>query len=280
MKFYLFKRLRPKPARKEEKTSETTDFSKNTKSEEAPFIGSHFTCISHDDEFVKISYDFYSPQHGVVTISGEIKVEPWTFYAIELRNNFSFPPRLAFLNKTGVADCSLKYVGPDVRCYLGSILFTDTEALMYLCHYEYNMKGGMTHDGFELVEMNDTESSSGAFARFSEKARTVIEVTDAGRKILETTDYIGTITALTAQVDLLTQILINSGIVKDSTKLEELKNLSFQTPELTYDVLLRKKRALYKDLTKLLEAEKGIKAPRVDPETFGQIPFEETKTLS
>lgn len=268
MKFYLFHRPPAKPERKAEDADRTPALM-----HENSGGASLFSEIRHDEDGIWLTYDFYTKQRGTTQVTALLKFRPWSVYCIELRNNNSFPPRIAFLNKTGVADCSLKYVGADVRCYLGCVLFTDQEALVYLSRTQVNYSGAMKHKGFEMVEMNASESSSGAFSRFSQKAKILTDVSNAGRLALETTDYIGAITALSAQVDLLSRTLLASEVLQEGDDLESLKALLPENPTLIDEAIIARKKALEKELSWLSEIEKRAKAPKVDPETFGKIPI-------
>lgn len=97
--------------------------------------------------------------------------------------------------------------------YLARMVVTDTEALVYL-------RGRMPNiAGFKNIIVGDNEDSASAFARYSSKVKHFIEENSQRQRELSGIDIYKQISYLEAQVDVLTKIILESGIVKD----EDLK---------------------------------------------------------
>lgn len=101
--------------------------------------------------------------------------------------------------------------------YVGRVVVTDSEALVYL--------RGRIKDipGFKNIIVKDEQNSGSAFTTYSSKVKHFIEANIARQEQLSHIDLHKQISYLEGQVDVLTKIIIQSGIVRNPEQLELLK---------------------------------------------------------
>ena len=128
--------------------------------------------------------------------------------------------------------------------YVGRVVVTDTEALVYL--------RGRIKDipGFKNIIVNEGESSGVAFTKYSSKVKHFLEETMARQEQLSHIDVHKQISYLEAQVDVLTKIIVNSGIVKNPEYLEVLQEADRFSMCENLDAKLLHKKMQYKKIVR------------------------------
>lgn len=219
-----------------------------------------YRSVTHDETSITIELGYeYNPRLGPNPVKGTIEVKPWECYSILLHGTYSMHPRMVFNNRTSVSECAMRGDGHDMLTYIGCVLFTDTEAMLFLRNYADDVQG------FDNIHLLESESSEGAFSRISEKADTLIRITKEKRKAMESIDYVGTIATLTTQVDFLTQLVIQAGLVDEPKVAEDLMKATREDFLLHAKDLAEEKEKLYSILLRFSERKKNLTAPRVDP---------------
>jgi len=219
-----------------------------------------YKSVSHDNESITIEVDFeYNPLLGSKPIKGTIRVQPWEIYSIELQGTYSVNPRMVFRSRSSVAECAFRGDGHDMMTYLGCVLFTDEEAMLYLRLHPQGVSN------FEEVVLGNDESSAGAFSRISPKADTLIRIFKEKRKAMESIDFVSAISVLTTQVDFLTQLVTQAGLVDEPKVASDLTKATNANFLLNCEALAEEKNKLHQILLNFSKAKKDLLAPRVNP---------------
>ena len=144
---------------------------------------------------------------------------PWTHVNVYYRPSIG---KIQLVDATSV-NANRSHVENSPENYLGRLIVTDTEALIYL-------RGRMPNiPGFKNILLSDTESSASAFARYSSKVKHFVEEASRRQSLLGKIDVYKQLACLEAQVDVLTKVILASGLVADEklkAVLEEAQRFS------------------------------------------------------
>ena len=165
------------------------------------------------DKSDSLSLTIEALEHSKTPVKGTVSIPlvPWTrynIYYLPSAGKFTIIDRMV-INPVGGS------VGFTTENYVGRVITTDTEALVYL-------RGRFQKiNGFKNILLEDGQTSSSAFSRYSSKVKHFVENSEMRKAALSRIDVFKQLAYLEAQVDLLTKILLDSKIVKN----EGLKGL-------------------------------------------------------
>lgn len=169
-----------------------------------------------------------------------IPLVPWT------QLNFYYHPALGRiqLSDTASGTGSSNFAETIPEYYVGRVVVTDTEALVYL--------RGRVKDipGFKNILVKDEESSGIAFANYSSKVKRFIEETIARQEQLSRIDLHKQVSYLEAQVDVLTKIIVDSGIVQNPEYLKVLQEADRFSMCESLDAKLLRQKMQYKKIVR------------------------------
>lgn len=160
--------------------------------------------VKEADKTVRISIE--AKYQGEIPIKETIRVplQPWSLFHIFLLPDTG---KVGLVNMaTFSSRSSVEYPQQN---YIGKVLTTDTETLLYLRGRIPNIKG------FKNVIVEEGQDSAAAFRRYSSKVKRFLEDINDRKAKLGTIDLFKQLGYLEAQVDVLTEIIVEAGLVRD-----------------------------------------------------------------
>lgn len=166
--------------------------------------------------------DFEGLENGKIPVKGtvSIPIKSWTEYDIYFR---PYSRTLSIIDREILNPVAIN-VGQNPENYIGRVLSTDTETLVYLRGRCPNVKG------YKNILVEDNQMSTMAFNRYSSKAKHYVEEVERRLQALSQIDTFKHIGYLEAQVDILTKIILDSKLAKDKGLKSLLENALSLSP--------------------------------------------------
>lgn len=152
---------------------------------------------------------------GLIPVKETFRIpqQPWSMFNVFYQPSTG---KIEVVNSTAF-NPTRSHVENSAQNFIAKMVVTDTETLLYLRGRIPNIQG------FKNIIVNDEQDSAAAFRHYSSKVKRFIEDINERRKKLGAVDLYKQIGYLEAQVDVLTEIILSAGIVRDKNLLKFLE---------------------------------------------------------
>lgn len=159
--------------------------------------------VKEVDKSVRISIE---AKYQEIPIKETVRVpqQPWSIFHVFLQPDTG---KIEIVSLTTFT--SRNNVEYPQQNYIAKVLTTDTETLLYLRGRIPNIKG------FKNITVEEGQDSATAFRRYSSKVKRFQEELNERKRKLGTIDLFKQLGYLEAQVDVLTEIIVEAGLVRD-----------------------------------------------------------------
>lgn len=160
--------------------------------------------VKEVDKSVRISIE--AKYQGEIPIKETVRVpqQPWSIFHVFLQPDTG---KIEIVSLTTFT--SRNNVEYPQQNYIAKVLTTDTETLLYLRGRIPNIKG------FKNITVEEGQDSATAFRRYSSKVKRFQEELNERKRKLGTIDLFKQLGYLEAQIDVLTEIIVEAGLARD-----------------------------------------------------------------